>query len=89
MRADESDVDDAIGIIDPDHDAVLVAGDVEDCTAILQDTGAPDIPFDVRGERYLFTIDLNPLSPASLPAYVRDSNLAIIRDERDLRARRP
>jgi hypothetical protein len=29
VRADEPDIDDAIRIIDPHHDAILVAGDVE------------------------------------------------------------
>jgi hypothetical protein len=34
VRADEADVDDPIGIIDPDDNAILVAGDVEYRTAV-------------------------------------------------------
>src|SRR5882724_2244265 len=48
MRADEPDVDHTIGIVDPDHDPIFVACNVEDGAAVLENAGAADIPFDVR-----------------------------------------
>jgi hypothetical protein len=30
MRADKPDINDAIGIVDPDHDTIFVTGDIED-----------------------------------------------------------
>ena len=36
MSADKPDVDDAIGIVDPHHDAILVARDVEDSAAVVE-----------------------------------------------------
>jgi hypothetical protein len=42
VRSDEPNVDDPIGVIDPHHDAILIAGDVEHHTAIPEDAGAPD-----------------------------------------------
>src|SRR5882724_12970032 len=48
MRTDEPDVDDTIWIIDPDHDSILVAGNIKDGTAVLENAGAADIPFDFR-----------------------------------------
>ena len=48
MGAYEPDIDDPIRIVDPDHNAVLVAGDVEYRAAVLENTGAAYIPFDVR-----------------------------------------
>jgi hypothetical protein len=40
MSAHEPDIDDAIGIIDPDHDTIFVAGDIEDDATILENAGA-------------------------------------------------
>jgi len=34
VRADEPDIDDAMKIIDPHHDAIVVAGDVKDRATI-------------------------------------------------------
>jgi hypothetical protein len=34
VRADVPDIDDPIGIINPNHDAILVAGDVEHGTPL-------------------------------------------------------
>jgi hypothetical protein len=48
MGPDKPDADNAIRIVDPDHYAILVAGDVEDRTAILENTGAADISLDIR-----------------------------------------
>ena len=58
MGADKPDVDDAIRIVDPDHDAILVAGNVEDRTAILENTGAADISLDMRRLRPIGLPDL-------------------------------
>jgi hypothetical protein len=70
MGADEPDVDDSIRIVDPDHNAILVAGNVEDCAAIA----------GLVGKANLFTIDLNTLPPTSLPAYLRGRNFPIVPD---------
>src|SRR5713101_6182760 len=51
MGADKSDVDDAIRIVDPNHYAIFVAGDVKDHAAILENTSAADISLDIRGLR--------------------------------------
>ena len=48
VGAYEPDVHDAIGIVDPDHDAILVAGDVKHHAAIPEDARAAEIPLDVR-----------------------------------------
>jgi hypothetical protein len=37
VGTDESDVDNPIRIVDPHHDPVLVAGDIEHCAAVLED----------------------------------------------------
>src|SRR6185503_8648482 len=47
MRADEPYVHHAIRIVYPHDHSVLVAGDVEDCPTVAQDTGSPEVPFDV------------------------------------------
>jgi hypothetical protein len=49
MCADESDINHAIGIIDPDHDAILIAGDIEDDAAISQDAGRSNITLHIVG----------------------------------------
>jgi hypothetical protein len=36
MRSDEADIDHAVWIVDPDHDTIFVAGDIEDNTATLR-----------------------------------------------------
>jgi len=48
MRANEPYVDDAIRVVDPRHDAILVAGDIEHHAAVLEDAGRPNVAFDVR-----------------------------------------
>jgi hypothetical protein len=40
VRADEPDIDDAIRIIDPHHDAILVAGDVKDRATVVENRRA-------------------------------------------------
>ena len=40
---DEPDVDDAIGIVDPDHDSILVSSDIEHYPTIFQDTCSPEM----------------------------------------------
>jgi hypothetical protein len=47
MGADEPDVDYSIMVIDPHHDAILVAGNIEHHAAILEDAGTADVPLDV------------------------------------------
>ena len=47
MGADKPDIDDAVRIVDPDHDTILVTRNVKDNAAILEDTRAPDVTFDV------------------------------------------
>jgi len=48
MRANEPYVDDAIRVVDPRHDAILVAGDIEHHAAILEDAGSANVALDVR-----------------------------------------
>src|SRR5882757_4301992 len=48
MSADKPDIDDAVGIVDPDHDAIFIAGNVKDDASILENARATDIPFDIR-----------------------------------------
>jgi hypothetical protein len=40
MRADESYVYDAVRVVDPNDDAILVSGDIEDDATILEDARA-------------------------------------------------
>ena len=47
MSADKPDIDDAVRIVDPDRDTILVARNVKDNAAILEDTRAPDVAFNV------------------------------------------
>jgi hypothetical protein len=51
MGAYEPDVDDAIGVVDPDHNAILVAGDIKDHAAIFENTGAAEISLETREAR--------------------------------------
>ena len=47
MRADESNVHHAIGEVDPDYQAVLVARDIEYHAAVPQDAGTAEVGFDL------------------------------------------
>src|SRR5208282_1117390 len=47
VRTDESYIDNAIGIVDPHHDSVLVTRDVEHRSTVLQDTCVADIALNV------------------------------------------
>jgi hypothetical protein len=47
MRADEPYVDDAVGIVDPHKDTILVAGDIEYDSAVFENAGGADIPFNI------------------------------------------
>src|ERR1700728_4010398 len=51
MGADKPDINDAIWIVDPDHQAILISGDIKDRTAVLENTGAANISLDVRRSR--------------------------------------
>jgi hypothetical protein len=48
MRASEPYVDDAMWIVDPDYDAISVAGDIEHRAAVLEDADRSNVAFDVR-----------------------------------------
>jgi hypothetical protein len=48
VRADEPHIDDSIGIIDPHHNAILVAGDVEHRTTVLENARAANGSLYVR-----------------------------------------
>jgi hypothetical protein len=43
MRTDEPDVDHSVWVIDPDNDAILVSGDIEDDTTVPENAGAPKV----------------------------------------------
>ena len=58
MRANEPYVDDAIWVVDPHHDAILVASDIEYRAAVLEDAGRANVAFDVRRRRPLGRFDL-------------------------------
>ena len=47
MRTDEPDVNDAIGIVNPDNDPVFISCDIEYRPPIPQNAGVADIPFEV------------------------------------------
>src|SRR6266550_2719957 len=47
VRADEPDIDDAMRIVDPYHDAILVAGDVEYRATVIENARAADGSFHV------------------------------------------
>src|SRR2546430_717920 len=49
MRPDKADIDHTVWIVDPDHDAIFVAGDVKDDAAIPEDAGIADVFFDICG----------------------------------------
>jgi len=48
VRADEPDIDDPIGIINPNHNAILVASDVEHGTTVFENARAANCSFHVR-----------------------------------------
>ena len=48
VGADEPDIDNAIGIIDPHYDAILIARDVEDSAAVVENARTADGSLDVR-----------------------------------------
>ena len=48
MRADEPDVDNPIGIVDPHHYAIFIAGNIKYHSAVLKDACAADCTFHVR-----------------------------------------
>src|SRR5664280_2014403 len=58
VRADEPDVDDTIRIIDPHHDPVLVAGDIEYRATVVENACAADGSLDVRRRRPVSFPDL-------------------------------
>ena len=59
VRADEPDIDDAIRIIDPHHDAILVAGDVEHRATVVENARVADVSLHVRRRR--------PIGSSNLP----------------------
>ena len=58
MRASEPYVDDAMWIVDPDYDAISVAGDIEHRAAVLEDADRSNVAFDVRRRGPLGRFDL-------------------------------
>lgn len=73
MRADKPDIDHAVGIVDPHHDAVFVACNIEHRTTVLEDTRATDIPFYVSG-----------LCPVRLPDLTKPGHDGLGRVSHDL-----
>ena len=59
VRADEPDIDDPIGIINPYHNTILVAGDVEHRTTVLENARAANGSLHVRGRRPVSRSDLS------------------------------
>src|SRR5207342_2618710 len=59
MRPDESDVDDAIRVVDPNHQPIPVASDVEHDPAVVEDARSREFPLDVRR--------CGPVSPKHVP----------------------
>ena len=58
MRANEPYVNDTIWVVDPHHDAILVAGDIEHHAAVLENAGRADVAFDVRRRGPVDRLDL-------------------------------
>jgi hypothetical protein len=48
VRSSEADVNDPIGIVDPHHQPVLVARNIEHHAAVLEETRAANRPFHAR-----------------------------------------
>ena len=57
VRADEPDIDDAIRIIDPHHDAILVAGDGKDRATIVENARAAATGESLPGPKASTTAD--------------------------------
>src|ERR1700748_3929734 len=51
MGTDKPDINDAVRIVNPDHEAFLIAGDVKDRATVLKNTGAANISLNVRRSR--------------------------------------
>src|SRR5262245_9470132 len=58
MRANEPYVNNTIRVVDPHHDAILVASDIEYRAAVLEDAGRANVAFDVRRRRPVCRFDL-------------------------------
>lgn len=58
VRSNEADVNDPIGIVDPHHQPVLVARNIEHHAAVLEDTRAANRPFHVRRRLPVCCLDL-------------------------------
>ena len=65
MCANESYVDDAVGLVDPNNDAILVAGNIEHNSAVFEDAGGPKIAFNIHRRGPVGSFDL-PI-PCRLP----------------------
>jgi hypothetical protein len=48
MRADEPYIDNAIWVVDPHHNAILIAGNIEYHAAVLEDASRANVAFDIR-----------------------------------------
>ncbi len=59
MRADEPDINNAIRIIDPHHNAILVTGDVEHRATVVENARVADVSLHVRRRR--------PIGSSNLP----------------------
>ena len=49
MRTDKSDIHDAIGIVNPNHQPVFIPGKIEYDPAVFQDAGALEIRLNFSG----------------------------------------
>ena len=58
VRSDKPDIDDAVGIVDPNHNTILVTGDIENRAAIIEDARAADGSLQLRRRRPISTPDL-------------------------------
>ena len=58
MCANESYIDDAVGIVDPNNEAILVAGNIEHGSAVFEDAGGPKIAFNIRRRGPVGSFDL-------------------------------
>jgi hypothetical protein len=77
VRADEPDIDEPMRIIDPHHDAILGAGDVEDRAALIPAGASRRIhrshtvrelsaPFTLDDSPVVLTLQINRSSPIAL-----------------------
>jgi hypothetical protein len=58
VRADKPDVDNAIRIIDPHHDAKLITGNIEHRATVVENARAADGSLDVRWRSPVSSLDL-------------------------------